>query len=292
MIGGAPESHSRPVRRLARGKINWHLSVTSRDAEGYHLLDTTMQSVSVANEFSFELSDSLSLRVDGAEVVGGDALVVRAARALMARSGMPLGARILVKRGIPDRAGMGGASADCAAALVGLNELWGLGLSFGELTYIGSSLGSDVPFCLAGGFARAEGRGERVERLGDIAPEADLLIIMPDGGLSTRDVFRAYDEVGGDPQGPSAPVIGALARGDYAALRGLAGNSLERAAISLEPRIKAAIGDLYSRGALYAAMTGSGSAAFGVFGDAASSLRAREALLPRYAFCAEAKTVR
>ena len=149
----------------ARAKINWTLDVVGTLPNGYHDLDMLMQSVTLCDQMTMEEAPQLSLyvRAQGRAFVPADGnnLVLKAAAALQAATGCTRGARITLKKYIPVAAGMGGGSSDAAAALVGLNRLWGLGLSADRLEEIGLTVGADVPFCVRGGLQRAQGVGER-----------------------------------------------------------------------------------------------------------------------------------
>ncbi len=182
---------------LARAKINWSLNILGVRPNGYHELDMLMQQISLSDELVFEPADALSLTVGGAPGDESD-LVLKAARALaeLARQrGMETsGARICLTKQIPSRAGLGGGSADCAETLKALNRLWNLNFPMETLLELGAKLGADVPFCLTGGLARVSGVGERIEPLRN-PPHCALVLITPGGGLSTPEVFRAYDEM-------------------------------------------------------------------------------------------------
>ena len=182
---------------LARAKINWSLNILGVRPNGYHELDMLMQQISLSDKLVFEPADALSLTVGGAPGDESD-LVLKAARALaeLARQrGMETsGARICLTKRIPSRAGLGGGSADCAETLKTLNRLWNLNFPMETLLELGAKLGADVPFCLTGGLARVSGVGERIEPLRN-PPHCALVLITPGGGLSTPEVFRAYDEM-------------------------------------------------------------------------------------------------
>lgn len=182
---------------LARAKINWSLNILGVRPNGYHELDMLMQQISLSDELVFEPADTLSLTVGDAPGDESD-LVLKAARALaeLARQrGMETsGARICLTKRIPSRAGLGGGSADCAETLKALNRLWNLNFPMETLLELGAKLGADVPFCLTGGLARVSGVGERIEPLRN-PPHCALVLITPGGGLSTPEVFRAYDEM-------------------------------------------------------------------------------------------------
>lgn len=182
---------------LARAKINWSLNILGVRPNGYHELDMLMQQISLSDELAFEPADALSFMVGGAPGDESD-LVLKAARALaelVRQRGMKTsGARICLTKRIPSRAGLGGGSADCAETLKALNRLWNLNFPMETLLELGAKLGADVPFCLTGGLARVSGVGERIEPLRN-PPHCALVLITPGGGLSTPEVFRAYDEM-------------------------------------------------------------------------------------------------
>ena len=265
------------ITRRAYAKINWALDITGRRADGYHLLNMVMQTIDLHDDLLITPADGLALTVDG-EPAGEDNLVLMAVRALLNHTGENRGARMALAKRIPAQAGLGGGSADCAAALTALNELWGLGLSHAELLQIGEKLGADVPFCLTGGLARVSGIGEVIEPVAN-APEIPLVLVRPGGGLSTAAVFRLYDGGGFPPSAFDAPALtSALVKRDLRAVDALHANALTAPAISLLPGIGVAIQRLRELGASAAFMTGSGSTAVGAFEDEAAARRAAEAL--------------
>ncbi len=246
----------------AHAKINWALNITGTRPDGYHEMDMLMQSISLCDALTFEPCDALSF--DGGE----DNLVMRAARALNAEVGGVFGARIELEKRIPERAGLGGGSADAAAALRALNGLWGLGLSDEALMRIGLSLGADVPFCLMGGAARAKGIGEVLEKV-EIGRSYELVILQPGGGLSTPTMFRLWDQEAEHAQAADiAGAIEALRGGDFALLNRASRNMFTGVAVRALPEIELARRALVDAGAKFAAMTGSGSAVFGVYKSA------------------------
>ena len=269
----------------ARAKINWTLDVVGKRADGYHLLDGLMQPLALCDELSLSPADDLSLQILDAPALssGDDNLVLRAARALQQATGCRTGVRITLKKRIPMGAGLGGGSADCAAALRGLNALWGLGLSLAALCALGEKLGADVPFCLHDGPRRAQGIGEILTPFA-CKRTYPLVLLQNCEALSTREVFAAYHAsaiASPDTQG----AMDALARDDLDALRRSAKNVLECASIPLRPAIARAKEDLCHAGAAFAQMTGSGSVVFGVFRDAADAQAAHAALRESYSVC-------
>ena len=256
-----------------RAKLNWTLNVTGERPDGYHDLDMLMQSVELCDEMTIDPADELTLEV--ANVTGdpipsgADNIVLKAAEALRAAMGdaagvsksAAKGARIRLVKRIPAQAGLGGGSSDAAAALRALNIMWDARMDAAQLSEIGMSVGADVPYCLAGGLARVTGRGEAVEPLPG-APELRVLIVKPEAGLSTGQVFSRCGV--GEIQ-PTAEAARRLAALDFEWLRANTRNDLEPPALELQPVIAECIAALYANGARFARMTGSGSAVFGVF---------------------------
>jgi 4-diphosphocytidyl-2-C-methyl-D-erythritol kinase len=150
---------------LAPAKINLTLEVLGKRADGYHEVRSVIQTISLGDSLSFKPADSLEFRSDSAEWLVGKSLVSKAADWLRKESGTVSGATISVKKRIPLLAGLGGDSSDAAATLRGLNQLWGLGLTWEQLVPLARKLGSDVAFFLYGGTAVVEGRGEIVTPL-------------------------------------------------------------------------------------------------------------------------------
>ena len=175
----------------APAKLNLFLHVTGRRADGYHLLETVFQFVDLADSVTLVRRDDGEIRRarDWAEVPADSDLAVRAARALQAATGCRLGVDITVDKRIPTGAGLGGGSSDAATVLLGLNRLWGLGLSRPALQAIGLTLGADVPVFVFGQNAYATGIGE--ELLPVTLPPCWYVLAMPPGGVATGSVFSA-----------------------------------------------------------------------------------------------------
>ena len=265
------------MREYANAKINLGLDVVGEREDGYHLLDMVMQAIDLSDTLEIEPAGGLSLTVDGAPA-GEENLVLRAAMALQRWTGARHGARMALTKRVPARAGLGGGSADCAAALRALNGLWGLGLSDGELLEIGLALGADVPFCLTGGLAVVRGIGEDIAPVAG-APEIPLVIVVPGGGLSTGAVFRLWDGGGFPDVALDTDALAvAVAAGRLADVHRLCANALTAPAISQMPEIGELIEKMRALGAGAAFMTGSGSAVVGAFDDPPAARAAASAL--------------
>jgi 4-diphosphocytidyl-2-C-methyl-D-erythritol kinase len=175
----------------APAKLNLFLHVIGRRPDGYHELQTLFQLISLSDRIGLRTrQDGAIERVAGmAEVTPERDLAVRAARALKHHTGMALGADLHVIKHIPAGGGLGGGSSDAATVLLGLNRLWGCGLSLGELALLGLALGADVPLFVHGASAWGEGRGERLQPMS--LPPRWFLVIHPGVAVSTAEIFQA-----------------------------------------------------------------------------------------------------
>ena len=256
------------MRGRAHAKVNLFLRVLGRRADGYHEIETVLHEVSLADELEVRSAPAgrVALHVRASAEAAAqlppseDNLVARAARALAERC-PGRGARIDLTKRIPVGAGLGGGSSDAAAALVALDELWGARLSRDALADLAARLGSDVPFFLVGGTARASGRGERIAALRAGAP---LWLVL---GISHRPLFTAavYARWEGRPSSPGpAPLEAALAAGDPGELAAHLRNDLEPAALALRPELAAGKEAMMAAGALAALVSGSGPTVFGL----------------------------
>ena len=236
----------------APAKLNLFLHITGRRPDGYHLLQSVFMLVDWCDILHFETrSDGQITREDQGPALPADDLAVRAARALQAASGTPLGAHIVVQKCIPTQAGMGGGSSDAASCLLALNRLWGLGLPVQALARIGLSLGADIPFFLQGRNAWVEGVGEQITPL--TLPSARFVVVKPAEGLETGQIFAAT----GLKRNTETAIISGFAANPY----GFGRNDLQPVAQKLCPGVSQALEWLAAQG-LNGRMTGSGSAVF------------------------------
>jgi len=265
--GASPGPGARGCVLAAWAKVNLYLHVVGRRADGYHELDSLIVFAGIGDRIALRPNDALSLTIDGpfgaSLPADGDNLVLRAAKALQAQSGGAAGADIRLTKNLPLAAGIGGGSADAAAVLRGLVELWRLEPDPGTLETLGAELGADVPVCLFGRPAFVAGIGERIERAPPLPP-AWLVLANPGIALATPAVFKAR-------QGNfSAPAAWQQVDRDAAALAARLAdttNDLEAPARSLVPDIGALLDDLAGQpGCLLARMSGSGATCFGLFG--------------------------
>jgi 4-diphosphocytidyl-2-C-methyl-D-erythritol kinase len=248
-------------------KINLTLRVGGARPDGFHEVRTVLQSIALNDTLSIApRAGAFTLAVRGPGVPDGpDNLVWRAARALwrdMGRDGDPRDAYVRLDKHIPVAAGLGGGSADAAAALVGLNEIWAGRRSRADLLRLAAGLGSDVPFFLIGGTVLGAGRGEEIYPLDDVR-RMGVIVIKPSFGVSTAEAYRWRDEWTPPRPGASQPARGI----DVGWLTGplVLTNDLEAPVASRHPGIAEMVAACQREGALASAMTGSGSAVFGLF---------------------------
>lgn len=270
----------------AYAKINLTLDVLGKRPDGYHLVDTILQSVDLSDDIQLEKRhEGIEIRVAGDAPADESNLACRAARLLQSRAGTQQGASIHIEKRIPVAAGLAGGSADAAAALLGLNRLWNLHLPMAALLELAAQLGADVPFCLTGGTVRGQGIGTELTPLSPM-PGCWLALCKPCEGMLTKDVFSALPLGELDAYRPNTErAIVALNAGDLPALCAAGGNVLEAVTLSRRPQAKMAMNALARHGALSTRMSGSGPSVYGVFQRESDAKRAIQAL-PATAFSA------
>ena len=174
----------------APAKINLTLEILGRRADGFHEVKTVLQTIDLQDQLEIETAPALTVECDDPSLSGETNLVWRAASGLAAHAGTEPGARVFLRKSIPVGMGLGGGSSDAAAALLSLNELWGLGLNVDELAGLAAGIGSDVAFFLWGGTALASGRGEIIEPAPSVPPIL-LTLVCPTETIpeKTRKVY-------------------------------------------------------------------------------------------------------
>jgi len=254
------------LRVDAPAKLNLFLEVLGRREDGFHELETLMVTISLHDTLRFteEPTPEIRLRCHGPGVVGGtvppgdDNLVVRAARLLQDHSGTSRGVTIDLWKRIPVSAGLAGGSTDAAATLVALDQLWELGLAAEELLSLAARLGSDVSFFVRGvPAAICRGRGEEIHPV-----ERPFVVSRPASGLSTAEVYR-HCRVSSHPRSARS-LVESLADGRLAAASRFLHNSLQQTATTLNTEVTDLINRLDRQPVVASAMTGSGTACFGL----------------------------
>ena len=253
------------LKLQAFAKINLALDVLYKRQDGYHQVAMIMQSISLSDTLTLSRQPGgITLSANLPELETDDRnLVYRAASLLKETYGLNQGVHIHIDKDIPVAAGLAGGSSDAAAALKGLNQLWGLGLTLDELAGLGAKLGSDVPYCLYGGTMLAEGRGELLTPLPAL-PECWVVLAKPSAHVSTAWVYTNYRN---DPSAVKPDLNGmrrSLQEQDLTGVASKLGNVLERVTIPAYPEISRLKTKMLEHGALASLMSGSGPTVFGL----------------------------
>ena len=278
----------------AYAKLNLSLDVTARREDGYHDLAMLMQTVSLCDELRLRFRDDGQVRAgSNLRYIPGDErnLAVRAAlRFLEAVGESGQGLQIDLRKEIPVGAGMGGGSADAAAVLRGLNRLYGNPMDRKALEQLAQQIGSDVAFCVAGGTALAQGRGELLRDLRPM-PDCFFALCKPGFSISTPELYQKLDASPVRIHPDTAGLLAAVEAGDLRALCRRMYNVFEE----IDDRRLRTVAELKSRlldhRAMGAMMTGTGSAVFGVFRHAEEAEAACAALRSTVPFCCTARPV-
>jgi 4-diphosphocytidyl-2-C-methyl-D-erythritol kinase len=253
------------MEEIAFAKLNLALHVRAREPDGYHRIETLFAFAEDGDLLAVAEAEGMSLHVTGqfasALVAETDNLVLRAAEALRLRFGVTRGAALVLDKRLPVASGIGGGSADAAAALRLLNRFWGLDAEEKLLLGIAAGLGADVPACVRSETVRGEGRGDRLLPIdGSMLSGTPMLLVNPGVPVSTPEVFKGWDGIDRGPLGHD-PLVGR--------------NDLEAAAARLAPEIELVLAMLRTLpGVRIARMSGSGATCFALFASEADRDRA------------------
>lgn len=271
-----------PLTLRAHAKVNLDLRVLGLLPDGYHEVRTVLQSLHLHDTLTFTARPGpFAIECDDPAIPTDERNLIWRAAAMLGQVAAPrrpvpadVGVRV-IKR-IPALAGLGGGSADAAVTLLALTRLWRLGIDLVDLVRLASGLGADVPFFLAGGTALGTGRGNDVSPLAEPAPTS-VVVVTPPFGVPTPDAYRWFDVDGPARRGRAArrPIP------EWPAWAAELRNDLEAPVVRRHPTIGRLVRGLKALGADHAAMSGSGSAVFGVFVDPDIAAAAHTALLGR-----------
>ncbi len=248
---------------LAYAKLNLTLDVVGRRDDGYHLLDSVMQSVSLCDRVTLSPAPAgtLTVTTDNALLQAKENIVTRALRLYLDTVDSDVGVAVHLQKNIPLAAGLGGGSADAAAALHGINRLHGDPLDSSALEKLALQLGADVPFCVRGGTRRVGGIGEILQPLPS-PPPCGIVLVRQGSKPSTAALYNRLDAVETLPAPTTDAAVDALRRQDFAALCAGLGN-----AFTAVWNRDALFAELRESGADAVSLSGSGSTCFGLFAD-------------------------
>ncbi|GGA70866.1 4-(cytidine 5'-diphospho)-2-C-methyl-D-erythritol kinase [Ornithinibacillus halotolerans] len=274
----------------APAKINLSLDVLSKRDDGYHNVEMIMTTVDLADRIELNTIEEDRVEVSlWSRYVPNDErnLAYKAAMAFKKKYNITKGVHIKIEKVIPVSAGLGGGSTDAAAVLRGLNQLWNMNIPIEELAALGSSLGSDIPFCVYGSTGIAKGFGEVIEKLPP-PPPFWVVLAKPDIGVSTKTIFGQVnmDEI---THPNTQAVIDALFEQDFSKLCANIGNSLERITTSIHPEVLRIKEKMRQAGAPGVLMSGSGPTVYGIVEQHSKAKRIYNSLK---GFCPEVYLVR
>lgn len=274
------------VEEKAYAKINLVLNIGDLRPDGYHDIQTIMQSLELHDDVTVEQTGGTGITVTASvDTIPTDEsnLAVKAVKAFAAKTGVPAdGLSIHIEKRIPVAAGLGGGSSDAAATLRALNVLYETNLSVDELAEIGIEVGSDVPFCVHGGCAYVEGKGDMVVPTTPL-PQCIIVVGKPDLTVSTEKMYQRYDQVELPARADHTPeiMLGLRWENLKAVAEGV-GNAFEQVLMKNERNTVDMMKEVMNQfGTLGTAMTGSGPAVFGIFDNELYARVAAETLRQR-----------
>lgn len=269
----------------SRAKINLSIDVIGKREDGYHIVEMIMQTIDLYDDIKLkELEeDNITIKSECSYIpLNEDNIVYKAAKLIKEKMDIKKGIEIFIKKNIPVAAGMAGGSSNAAAVLVGLNELWKLGLSKDELRELGLKLGADVPFCIEGGTALAEGIGEKLTYIKGINKDVNILVCKPDIFVSTKEVYQSLDIKNIEKRPDNKLLIEKLKNDDIVSVSNNMVNVLEEVTSKKYSDIKVIEDIIAKNGAMGTMMSGSGPTVFGFFDNEEKAKRARVELLENY----------
>ncbi len=265
-------------------KLNLFLDITGKRNDGYHLINTVMQTVSLYDDVTVSVDEvgsgiSVSCTDENIPCTNENTAYIAAEKFFEYTGIQKMEVGIKIKKRIPYGAGMAGGSTDAAAVIFALNEMLQAGLSVDEMAEIGEKVGADVPFCIYGGTMNATGIGTILSPLPDM-PDCTIVAIKPDFEISTKEAYLKSDMIGYDNIKSPDAVVDAICNGNVRAMaRNMYNKFEEISGIAEVEEIKNVMKDCGAYGAI---MTGSGSTVFGIFDDDDKAEDSRQELRDRY----------
>ena len=260
------------------GKVNLALDILYKRDDGYHEIKSIMQRINLKDRLIFkEIKEGIIIESNHSEVpIDSTNLAYRAWEKLRKVTGINRGIKIIIEKQIPVAAGLAGGSSNGATTLMALNEMWNLNLSETELIEIGKGLGADVPFCIMGGTALAEGIGEKLTKLKSFSSK-HVLLANPGIGIPTAYAYQKLKSL--DHRIDIEGMISSLEKDDIKSVAEKMGNTMEEPMIEEYPIIGVIKEVMLKNGALGSLMSGSGSTVFGLYDDEEKMKIAQKKLL-------------
>lgn len=273
------------IELKSRAKINLSIDVLGKREDGYHLVKMIMQTIDLYDIIKIkELStNDIIIKSNSSDIpLNNDNIVYKAINLLKDKFNINKGAEVFIQKNIPVAAGMAGGSSNAAAVLVGLNEIWGLNLSEGELQELGFKLGADVPFCISGRPAIAQGVGEKLSYIKGLPKNVNILICKPEIFVSTKEVYEGLELNNLINRPNNKLLLELLEKEDIQGVSKNMSNVLEGVTSKMHLEIQEIKNIMLECDALGAMMSGSGPTVFGLFENIEDALKGKERLLQQY----------
>lgn len=279
------------IKLNSYAKINLFLDVLNKRSDGYHNIKSVMQQIDLHDELQISKSESgIKISCDNNAIPLDERnTCYKAAVLIKEKFDIGTGLNIIIKKTIPDEAGLAGGSSNAAAVIKGIDKLWNLGMSIEEMKEIGVKIGADVPFCIKGGTCLCEGLGDKITELKPFIWE-NIIIIKPDFSISTPVAYKTLTDKEHNYHTYNK-ILDYINQSDYYKTCISVANTLELAALKLQPQISSIKEELKNSGAISSLMTGSGSAVYGFYSDKTSMLSAYDKLSKKYSKIFTSKTV-
>ena len=273
------------IELKSRAKINLSIDVLGKREDGYHLVEMIMQTIDLYDIIKIkEIEiDEININSNSSDIpLNENNIVYKAAKVLKDQFNIKNGVEIFIEKNIPVAAGMAGGSSNAAAVLVGLNKLWKLNLSEVRLQEIGLKLGADVPFCISGNAALAQGIGEELTYIKGLSKDTVILVCKPNLFVSTKEVYEGLDLQNIKNRTNNKFLIECLKKGNIKLLATNMVNVLETVTSKMHEEIKDIEKVMLENNALGSMMSGSGPTVFGLFDKEEGALSAKGELLKKY----------
>ena len=273
------------IELKSRAKINLSIDVLGKREDGYHLVEMIMQTIDLYDiiKITENKINEININSNSLDIpLNKNNIVYKAAKVLKDKFNIKNGLDIFIEKNIPVAAGMAGGSCNAAAVLVGLNKLWNLNLSEKELQEIGLTLGADVPFCISGNAALAQGIGEELTYIKGLSKDTSILVCKPNLFVSTKDVYQGLDLENIKDRPDNELLIKCLEKGNIKLLSENMVNVLETVTSKMHNEIADIEKIMLDNNALGSMMRGSGPTVFGLFEKEEDALKAKGEQLKKY----------
>ncbi len=273
------------IELKSRAKINLSIDVLGEREDGYHLVEMIMQTIDLYDIIKIKEIDidEINIKSNSSDIpLNENNIVYKAAKLLKEQFNVKNGVEIFIEKNIPVAAGMAGGSSNAAAVLVGLNKLWNLSLSEARLQEIGLKLGADVPFCISGNAALAQGIGEELTYIKGLPKDTIILVCKPNLFVSTKEVYEGLDLQNVKNRPDNKLLIEYLKEGNINLLATNMVNVLETVTSKMHKEIKDIENVMLDNNALGSMMSGSGPTVFGLFDKEEDALSGKVELLKKY----------